>query len=713
MAPRQDSRKVDVQPLASGQRVEAVRHALEDATGCEPMVGRLVRLLADAVQASVAMASLITADRQVLLGCHGLPGSPTIGSVLPLTWSLCRDVVVTGLPLIVHDSGADERFAANEAVLAHVVGAYAGFPVRGDDGQVIGVLDVAAPHPRHWSARELAIVDNAAQLFGELLVGANTTDARARTDVERQRAFLDALLDSLDTGVAACDAHGRLVLFNQAMRGFLGGAQPDDTPVEEWASRFGITHPDGRIVAAGEMPLLRSLAGETVRNVDLIISDVHGRSRWYTINAESIKDRFGDRLGAVTAMRDVTDERHAERFRRCEVAVAQAMVRSADLTQAGHAVLVALAETLGWPYAELWLHDPVSDTMRPAGQWRQPGVNTARTVPAQLTVEAGPGGVAWSQQRQPVWVGDVHAGGLLSADEAARSPLRAAVVVPVRRGEDLYGALYLFATAAERPSAALNVMLAGVAERLGQYLQRHRAEDLARQLARAKDNYSRLLSHELRTPLTSIAAYTELLTGLGDELPNDARQMLQAVTRNSDSLRGVVDDLLALDALDNGDTLLHIARLDLVTMIRDAINAASEAAADWRVHIITDLPDIMMIDGDDARLRQVIDALLSNAITYSHPGGDITITLTQTSDGCATLTITDSGIGVPTDELDRVFERFHRSSRVHELGIPGTGLALAISRVIVDRHHGSITLHPNAPGGTTATVRLPSRQPTQ
>lgn len=578
MAIRHDRTAVDLPALASEQRIKAVRHALEDATACASMVGRLVRLLADVVRAPVAMASLITEDRQVLLGGYGLTGSPTSGTELPLTWSLCGDVVISGLPLIVDDTGADPRFAANEAVRAHLIGAYAGFPVRGDDGQVIGVLDVAAHQPRHWSARELASVDNAAQLFGELLVGANTTDARACTDVQRQRAFLDALLDSLDTGVAACDAQGRLVLFNRAMHGFFGGSRAGDTPIAEWAAHFGITHPDGRPATPGEIPLIRSLAGETVRNVDLIISDVHGRSRWYTINAESINDQLGHQLGAVSTMHDVTDERHAERYRRCEVAVAQAMVRSADISQAGHAVLVALAETLGCPYAELWLYDPATDTMRPAGQWHRPGCEPGRTVPTQLTVGSNLGGVAWSQQRQPVWVGDVHAGGLLSADEAERSPLRAAVLVPVRRGEDFYGALYLFA-AAERPGAAINLMLAGVADRLGQYLQRHRAEDLARQLAHAKDNYSRLISHELRTPLTSIAAYTELLTSLGDELPDDARQMLQAVTRNSDSLRGVVDGLLDLDALDNGDTALSIARLDLATMTRAAAEAVSAAAA--------------------------------------------------------------------------------------------------------------------------------------
>ncbi|MEU0562531.1 PAS domain-containing protein [Dactylosporangium sp. NPDC006015] len=237
----------------------------------------------------------------------------------------------------------------------------------------------------------------------------------ARSDAQRQRAFLHALLECLDTGVAACDEQGRLVLLNRALRDFLTGSEGyEDSPPEQWADLFHVTHPDGRLFAADEMPLVRALCGQTVRSDDQIIPDRRGRPRRYTVNATPITDRDGRRLGAVAAVHDVTDQRRAERFRRCELAVARTLPAAADLEAAGRAVLAAVGETLGWPYAELWLFDPLTDVMRPAAAWTRDGPGLP--IPAHLPTGAGLAGVAWTEQ-QPVWVEDIRAGGLFAADE--------------------------------------------------------------------------------------------------------------------------------------------------------------------------------------------------------------------------------------------------------------------------------------------------------
>jgi signal transduction histidine kinase/PAS domain-containing protein len=705
MASDSNAEQVRAQTLTSQPRVAAVRHAREDVGGCEPMVAQLVRLVADAANVPVVVASLLTADRQVLVAGFGMSGPSSFGTEVPFARSLCDEVVAGGLPLIIGDVACDRRFVGSRAG-GQAVGAYAGFPVRGDAGQVIGVLDMADYGPRHWSTRELASADNAAQLFAGLLASANASNARGRGEAERRQALTSAVLDSLDTGVAACDARGDLVLFNRAMRGILSGAESDDSRAGQWAAGVRVSHPDGRAVRAEDMPLARALAGDTVRARELVIVDDDGRQCSYMANAEPINDQAGGRLGAVTALHEVTDERRTQRFRRCEIAVAQAAIRATSIGEVGQATLVALAETLGWPYAELWLHDPTSDTMRPAGQWQRPGFDPARPVPDHLGTGVGLPGLVWSRH-EPIWVDDVHAGGIMSADADSRSPLTAAVVVPLRIGTDVYGALNLFTTAAERPSPALNAMLAGVASRLSEYVQQSLAKDLARHLTEAEDSYMHLLSHEMRTPLTSIASYTELLTDLDGLLPADAREMLQAITRNSDSLRRIVDRLLELAALDSDHTDLPVDHLDLAILVGDALAAASDAARDRSVRLVTDLPVTLLIDGDTARLRRVVDELVSNAITYSHPGAAITVTLVRSPDERAVLTVTDTGIGIPTDELTNVLERFHRSSRVRELGIPGTGLGLAFSRIVLQRHHGALALHPNSPGGVTATVTLP------
>ncbi|WP_326999679.1 HAMP domain-containing histidine kinase [Dactylosporangium sp. NBC_01737] len=301
-----------------------------------------------------------------------------------------------------------------------------------------------------------------------------------------------------------------------------------------------------------------------------------------------------------------------------------------------------------------------------------------------------------------MWADDIDGAGLLVQDPTADLVLRSAVVVPVRSGEDRLGTLVLCSNAAEQPNDMLSVMLSGIAAQFGQHLQRRRAEGLALLLARSRHEYVRLVGHELRTPLTSIAACTDLLCAFGDELPGDARELLEAVTRNSDRLRHIINALLDLAALDSGHVVLHRTTFDLAVAVRHATAGPFER----QVHVRSDTPDALLVDADETRIREVLRALVGNAVTYSHPGGDVTVTLTTTA-GHACLTVTDTGIGIPPDELDEVFERFQRSSRVRDLGIPGLGLSLATSRAVLDRHQGTITLHETRGGGVTAEVRLP------
>jgi signal transduction histidine kinase len=250
----------------------------------------------------------------------------------------------------------------------------------------------------------------------------------------------------------------------------------------------------------------------------------------------------------------------------------------------------------------------------------------------------------------------------------------------------------------------LSVLLTGIAAQFGQHLQRRRAEGLALQLARSRHEYVRLVGHELRTPLTSIAACTELLSAFGDELPGDARELLDAVTRNSDRLRHIINALLDLAALDSGHVVLHRTTFDLAAAVRHATAGPFERG----VRVRADTPDSLLVEADETRIREVVRTLVSNAVTYSHPGGDVTVALTAVA--ChACLTVTDAGIGIPPDELDQVFERFQRSSRVRDLGIPGMGLSLAASRAVLDRHQGTIGLRETPGGGITAEVRLPLR----
>jgi signal transduction histidine kinase/PAS domain-containing protein len=673
-------------------------------------VDRMVDLLAEAVDAPLAVAATLTGRRLVLCGTRGMSDAATDPVKGPLVLSLCADVAAVGVPLIVGDAAADPRVDNAALLRRHEVAAYVGYPVRNALARMVGVICVLDQRRRRWTARELTTVDNAAQLLADLL---GTTNPGTDTDTgtvagaagDRQRAFLDALLDSLDTGVAACDEQGRLVSFNRALRAAVGTG-PDGSPPHSWAERFHIQHPDGRPFAEAEMPLVRALGGEHVRGADLLMAIPGKPPRRYTVNAEAIVDQQGNRLGAVAAVHDVTDNRRLDRFRRCELAAAQALAGATGTAEAGREVLAALGATGLWHYAELWLHDRVADVIEPAARWSRPGFEPAVGVPDRLAPGVGLPGAVW-RAREPLWIADIHADGVLATAAAMGSTLRSATAVPVTSGTDVIGAIVLFAVDAAPPDDLLTGLLSRVAAQLGHHFERRRAADFELQLARAKDEYVGLVGHELRTPLTSIVAYAELLQDL-DNLSDEAREMVQIIARNGENLRRVVGQLLDLAALDSGHAEMQMADADLTEIVRAALRDVTPDAAEWRVDIRSALPARAPVRGDPGRLREVARALLSNAVKYSHPGGTVSVSLEATGGG-AVLVVTDHGVGIAAEDLDRVFERFHRGARARDLGIPGAGLGLATSRIIVNRHHGSIRLNHTEGGGVTAVLRLPAR----
>jgi signal transduction histidine kinase len=255
-------------------------------------------------------------------------------------------------------------------------------------------------------------------------------------------------------------------------------------------------------------------------------------------------------------------------------------------------------------------------------------------------------------------------------------------------------------------------LLTGIAAQVGQFLERRRGELLTHALTRAKDDNFGLVGHELRTPLTSIVAYADIVLDTDEAVPfGEVRPMIEAVARNAARLRRLVDALLDLSALDSGHAPLRPAAVDLAAVVAAAVTDAMPAAAAAGIAVTANLPDRLPMAGDAMRLRQLMDILLDNAVTYDPDGGLVSIRLTRRPVS-AYLEITDTGVGIPPAERDLVFDRFFRGAVAREHAIPGAGLGLAIARVIADLHHGTISLAPPVPkAGTTIAVELPLQPP--
>lgn len=215
------------------------------------------------------------------------------------------------------------------------------------------------------------------------------------------------------------------------------------------------------------------------------------------------------------------------------------------------------------------------------------------------------------------------------------------------------------------------------------------------------------VSHELRTPITSIRSYAETL----DEDPamdaDTRHRFLDVIVNESDRMAKIVQDLLTLSRFDAGRIGFSFEQFSFEKSVRDVYAATRIEAQNHRheftLEFLTPLPEIW---GDRARIEQVLINMISNAIKYTKDGGRIRMTAGQKGD-TVWCTVKDNGIGIPKEDVSRIFDRFYRVDKARSRESGGTGLGLSIAREIVVRHGGNIAVQ-SAPGrGTAITVTLP------
>jgi two-component system, OmpR family, sensor histidine kinase CiaH len=213
-------------------------------------------------------------------------------------------------------------------------------------------------------------------------------------------------------------------------------------------------------------------------------------------------------------------------------------------------------------------------------------------------------------------------------------------------------------------------------------------------------------SHELRTPLTVVRSSLEYLRRHPAEPVGEVGGALDDIDSEVDRMASLVDDLLLLARSDSGAVPLERQPLDLGDVAAAAASSMAKPAGAKDVRVLVD-PEPAMVEGDSARLRQLVMILVDNAIRHSPSGGEVRVAVRR--DGTAALLdVEDQGRGVRPEDMPHIFDRFWRAS-----GAPsgGTGLGLAIAKWIVDRHRGTITVSNRESGGAQFRVRLPSLEP--
>ena len=232
------------------------------------------------------------------------------------------------------------------------------------------------------------------------------------------------------------------------------------------------------------------------------------------------------------------------------------------------------------------------------------------------------------------------------------------------------------------------------------------ANEELRRLDRMKDEFIQNISHELRTPLMLVRGYIELVAkGALGPVNSSQVSALQTVLHRADSVIEMVNDIISLT--QNESEPLRLANISIVEIIQDSVNVAQTAAQDAAVNLtLTCTPNIPAILGDERRLRQVIDNLLGNAIKFSPHGGEITVQAIQ-HNRVIQVSISDQGVGIPSESLPHVWERFYQVDSSSTRRFSGSGMGLTVVKRIVEAHGGEVNVISALGQGSTFSFTLP------
>ena len=223
---------------------------------------------------------------------------------------------------------------------------------------------------------------------------------------------------------------------------------------------------------------------------------------------------------------------------------------------------------------------------------------------------------------------------------------------------------------------------------------------------RLKSQFMRHVSYELRTPLTNIIGFTEMLMQpAADVLTRKQREYMNDILSSSSTLLAIIDDILDLITIDAGALELKLAPVKVAGIVDAAVLGVRDRASRERLNIDIRLADdAQEFIADEARVRQVLYNLLSNAIGFSKPGATVTVSAWREA-GMMAFAVEDQGVGIPKEEQRRVFERFE--SRTQGSKHRGVGLGLSIVESLVQLHGGVMALESEPGRGTRVTVRFP------
>ncbi|TKC15769.1 two-component system histidine kinase PnpS [Robertmurraya kyonggiensis] len=232
-----------------------------------------------------------------------------------------------------------------------------------------------------------------------------------------------------------------------------------------------------------------------------------------------------------------------------------------------------------------------------------------------------------------------------------------------------------------------------------------------KKLEQVRKDFVANVSHELKTPITSIKGFTETLLDGAKENKETLENFLHIILEESNRIQSLILDLLELSKIEQQGYTLSIQSINLVRLFEEMLPILTPKAEDKNIQVLMEgSVEAIEIEGDAYRLKQIFINLISNAISYTLNGGEVSISIVENAK-TVSVSIKDTGIGIEQEEIPRIFERFYRVDKARSRNSGGTGLGLAIVKHLVEAHKGKITVESEVGKGTTFTIQLHKKFP--
>ena len=529
-----------------------------------------------------------------------------------------------------------------------------------------------------------------------------------------EQAQLAAIVRHIPSGVIVAEApSGKIVVANDRVREIWDLPEHTAASVAGYAAYRGF-HPDGTPYRPDEWPLARAIThGATVRNERIEIVRHDGSPGVILVSAAPIRDARNEIAAGVVIFEDVTEQELASRL---AADVSAALAHSLDYddtlrTIAGLTIpaiadwcVVDLCGDSGMRRVAVVHKDPSMREVAalvasyPPTQGSENRVlEICRTGEPLLVAEVEPGFV------ERVATDGIHAQAVLDLGIASF------VIVPLVARGDTYGAITVIRDAERSAFGSADVaLLMDVAGRAALAIANAKLYREAQRLSKAKSDFLAVMSHELRTPLNAILGYTSLLRdGISGPVDRTQEQHLDRVRSAAEHLLSLIDEILTLARIEAGKQHIDLERIELGAALRDIAALAEPVAVAKGLVLEVHLPAAPMeVTLDATKLRQIVLNLLSNAVKFTRTG---TVTLLgEWEANEVRVAVSDTGIGIPPEHVESVFEAFFQEDERNVGQTSGTGLGLAVSRELARLMGGDLSLQSTVGIGTTFTLRLPA-----